>query len=113
MRATVGIVTSRAPGTRVEDQGQEPPLQHHLADPLQGKRLQPHHGHVPLMFEGEVLDHVRPSHRQPQPQERDLLKLQTQKGKVAGQDLSLYFVFFHSGTEVVPLFWHFDHSCYP
>ena len=43
----------------------------------------------------------------------DLLKLQTQKGKVAGQDLSLYFVFFHSGTEVVPLFWHFDHSCYP
>ena len=80
---------------------------HHLADPLQGKRLQPHHGHVPFMFEGEVLDHVRPSHRQPQPQERDLLKLQTQKGKVAGQDLSLYFVFFHSGTEVVPLFWHF------
>ena len=52
------------------------------------------------MFKGEVPDHVRPGHRQPEPEERDLLKLQTQKGKVVGQDLSLYFMSFHSGTEV-------------
>ena len=67
---------------------------HHLADPLQHKRLQPHHGHVPFMFEGEVLDHVRPGHRQSQLEEQDLLKLQTQKGKVVGKNLSLYFMFF-------------------
>ena len=50
--------------------------------------------------DGEIPHHVRPRHRQPQQEVRDLQQLQTQKGKVVGQDLSLYFVFFHSGTEV-------------
>ena len=89
----------------MEAEGQGPPLRHHLADPLQGERLQPHHGHVPPLFGGEVLDHVFPGHSQTEPEERDLLKLQAQKGKVVRQDLSLYFcALFHSGTEDLPLF---------
>ena len=77
----------------LDPEGQGAPLHHHLADPQQGKRLQPHLGHVPPLLEGEVLDHVRPRHRQPQPQERNILKLQTQKGKVVEQDLRVYSSF--------------------
>ena len=78
----------QALGARLGDQGHEPPLHHQVEDPLKSKQLQPHHGNVPPVFEGEIHDHVLPRYRQPQPEERDLLKLQTQKGKVVGKNLS-------------------------
>ena len=56
------------------------------------------------MFEREVSHHVLPLHRHPQPQERDLQQLQTQKGKAAGQDLSLTFAFFIPVWKDLPLF---------
>ena len=106
MRATVGIVTSRAPGSRHMcgrlKTRTTPTASPGRSSPGQAATTPPR---ACAAFKGEVLDHVLPGHSQPEPEERDLLKLQAQKGKVVRQDLSLYFcALFHSGTEDLPLF---------
>ena len=70
---------------------------------------------VQIVFEGEIPHHVRPRHRQPQQEVRDLQQLPTQKGKVAGQDLMLVFFCdntFLFGTETVPIVFTADLCLY-
>ena len=72
---------------RPEARGQGGPLQCHLADPLQGKQLQPHYGNVSSLFKREVPDHVCSCHGLPQQEERGLLQLSAQGKQAVDQDL--------------------------
>ena len=72
---------------RVEVERQGGTLLGHLADPVQSKQLQPHHGDVPPLLKREVSDHVCPGHGFPQQEDGDLLELQAQGEQAVGESL--------------------------